>query len=365
MVLLLRCLALVVSLAAALAAAGFAAEAETLHIQTLDGPDSIATTGLQKLADDLRIASGGEIDMVVLPVRSAVGPTATLEMMAAGAIDGHYSSPGYFAHLDPAFALLGDTLALYPDPDRRDDWYADGGGLEIARDLYDAHGAHLVGFVYWPEEWLVSANPASILADLSGRDIRAPGGPVSDLLGRIGVNPVVLSGEDTLARLQRGSLDAADWATLPANLAAGVHADAPYAIRARHSMPVTELSISKTAWERLSPSSRRLLENRVALFSRTQRAAFNAADASARAAARGQGVTLLEMSRSSQSDLRDAALAVFEERGDASEAAGRIAASHRAFLEKHGLAKPAAPKAPEAANPEPDAPETPEIGGSG
>lgn len=357
MVLLLRRFLIAVTIAAAaVAALGNAATAERLRIQTLDGPDSIATRGLEQLADELRTASGGEIDMVVLPVHSAVGPTATLDMMGSGAIDGHYSSPAYFADKDAAFALLGDTLALYPDPEMRDDWYA-GGGLDIARALYAENGAHLIGFVDWPEEWLVSLKPASILADLSGLDIRAPSGPVSDLLKRIGARPVALGGRDALDGLKHGSIDAADWATLAANLATGAHADAHFGIRANHSMPVTEVSISTQAWERLSPSSRRLLENRVAQFSRSQRTAFEAETSAARATARAQGVTLLEMSRASQAELRRQSLAVFEDRAKASKTAGKIAASHRAFLERRGLIEPAEP---ETLSPDPPVPTSPE-----
>ncbi|MEJ8574491.1 TRAP transporter substrate-binding protein DctP [Microbaculum marinum] len=317
--------------------------AETLRIQTLDEPGSIAVTGLERLAEDLRSASGGEIDMVVLPARSAVGPTATLDAMSSGAIDGHYSSPAYFAGRDEAFTLLGDTLALYPDPEARDRWLAEGGGLELARKLYDRHGARLVGFVHWPEEWLVSRRPASIVADLSDLKVRAPDGPVSDLLTKVFARPVVLGGRDTLAALDRGTVDAADWASLAGNIDDGVHAHAPYAVHARHSMPTTELSLSNAAWERLSPSARRLLENRIAQFSRTQRAAFDAEEAAARLRARQQGVTLLEMSPQSQQELRRKSMEVFEQRGAGSAAAAEIAASHRTYLERLRLLEPARP----------------------
>ena len=315
-------------------------EAAQLRMQSLDAADSIATTGLERLADDLRSASGGEIDILVLPAGSAVGPAATLDMMAAGAIVGQYGSPAYFARKDPAFALLGDTLALYPDPATRRTWFTEGGGLALARDLYSDHGGHLVGTVYWPEEWLVSNKAASILADLSGSVIRAPSGPISDLLQRIGAEPVALSGRDSLDRLQRGTIDAADWASLAANLASGAHRDAAYAIRARHSMPVTDIVLAKPVWERLSTSAKRLFENRVRQFSRSQEVAFRRQEANARTQARLDGVTLLDMSKTSQAAMRRHSLAVFEARGAESDRVARIAASHRAHLQSLGLVAP-------------------------
>lgn len=333
--------AVIGALAMVVSAGSGPAGAEPLRIQSLDAAGSIATTGLERLADDLRSASGGEIDIQALPAGSAVGPAATLDMMAAGAIDGHYGSPAYFAQKDPAFALLGDTLALYPDPATRRTWFTEGGGLERARHLYSEHGGHLVGTVYWPEEWLVSNKAASILADLSGSVIRAPSGPVSDLLERIGAEPVALSGRDSLERLQRGSIDAADWASLAANLATGAHRDAAYAIRARHSMPVTDIVIAKPVWKRLSTSAKRLFENRVRQFSRSQEAVFKRQEARARAQARQDGITLLEMSKTSQEAMRRHSLDVFEARGEASDRAADIAASHRAHLEALGLIEPA------------------------
>jgi|GEM_PF-1054892 len=315
--------------------------AERLRIQSLDGPGSIATTGLEKLADELRSASGGEIDIEVLPVRSAVGPAATLDAMKSGALDGHYSSPAYFARKDPAFALLGDTLAAFPDPETRDRWFSESRGIEYARKLYDQHGIHLIGTVYWPEEWLVANRPATLTIDLSGRKIRAPDGPISDLLTRIGARTVTLSGREALAKLEENEIDATDWATLAKNIETGAHAHAKFAIRTRHSMPVTEISLSNDAWNRLSPRAQKLFENKVQAFSQSQKAAFDSAFAAARAEARKQGVTLLDLSKTSQAKLRDAALAVFAEWGEKSPAAKDIAASQRAYLERLGLVAPA------------------------
>lgn len=322
-----------------------AASAEKLRIQSLDVAGSIATKGLEKFANDLRVASGGEIDIQVLPVRSAVGPAATLDAMKSGAIDGHYSSPAYFAGKDPAFAVLGDSLAAFPDPETRDRWFSESRGIEYARKLYGQHGVHLVGVVYWPEEWLVSARPATIMIDLSGLRIRASNGPITDFLKTIGAKVVALSGHDTLRAFDRGDLDAADWASLAANIEAGAHKTARYAVRARHSMPVTEISVSKAAWDRLSPKAQALFESRVAAFSRSQKAAFDFAFAAARAKARDQSITLLELSKTSQAEMRRRALAVLADWGTKSEAAGDIAASQRAFLERLGLVEPTVPAA--------------------
>lgn len=335
-------------LALAACAAATCLRAETLRIQSFDEPGSIATDGLLSFADDLRSASGGEIDIEVIGPRRLAAPDQTLDAMASGLIDGHYASPAYFAAKDPAFALLGDTLALYPDADTRDRWFTEGGGLELARQLYARHGVRLVAFVHWPEEWLVMNRPASILADIAGRRIRVSRGTVGELLERSGTTVVQLGGRDTVQALDAGRIDGADWSTLAANLAAGLYGSGRFAVRAGHSMPVLELSLSAAAWERLSPAARSLFERKAAEFAADQRRAFRAAEASARGEVSRRGATLLELSRTSRERLRQTSLMVFDDWGGRSADAATVAASHRAFLERLGLVE--APSAPPAAS---------------
>lgn len=311
--------------------------AEPLRIQSFDEPDSVATAGLKAFADDLRTASGGEIDIEIVGPRRLAAPDQTLDAMASGLLDGHYASPAYFAAKDPAFALIGDTLALYPDADTRDRWITEGGGLALARDIYARHGARLVTFVHWPEEWLVMTRPASILADLAGRRIRASRGPAGELLERAGVTVVQLGGHDTVQALAAGRIDGADWSTLAANLAAGLYGEGRFAVRAGHSMPILELSVSAAAWERLSPAARDLFERKAAEFAARQRQAFRAAETTARGDVARRGATLLELSKSSRDRLRGLSLSVFDDWATRSEDAAAIAGSHRAFLERLGL----------------------------
>lgn len=331
-------------LALAVCAASTSLRAETLRIQSFDEPGSIATEGLLSFADDLRSASGGEIDIEVVGPRRLAAPDQTLDAMASGLIDGHYASPAYFAAKDPAFALLGDTLALYPDADTRDRWFTDGEGIDIARDIYARHGARLVTVVYWPEEWLVMNRPAGILADIAGRRIRATRGPIGDLLERTGVTVVQLGGRDTVQALEAGRIDGADWSTLAANLAAGLYGPGRFAVRAGHSMPVLELSLSAAVWDRLSPGARSLFERKAAEFAASQRRAFRAQEASARGEARRRGATLLELSKTSRDRLRQTSLLVFDDWAGRSADAAAVARSHRAFLERLGLIE--APESP-------------------
>ncbi|MCZ7642046.1 MAG: hypothetical protein M5U33_03945 [Pseudorhodoplanes sp.] len=189
--------------------------------------------------------------------------------------------------------------------------------------------------------------PASIVADIAGRRIRASRGPVGDLLERLDVELRPMGGRETLAALEAGGIDGADWSTLPANVAAGLYGAGRFAVRARHSMPVTEISVSEAAWgaavARRPPPVR--AEGRRLLRPPARRLQRRGGQGAVRGA-RG-GATLLEFSAASQARLRESALAVFEDWAGRSPAAAAVAAGHRAFLETLGLlAAPQRPAAP-------------------
>ena len=58
---------------------------------------------------------------------------------------------GYFVTKDPAFALLADSAGLYEIPSVTD-WFYEGGGIDIARDLYAQYGTYYLGPVLWGAE---------------------------------------------------------------------------------------------------------------------------------------------------------------------------------------------------------------------
>ncbi|MEQ9260809.1 MAG: TRAP transporter substrate-binding protein DctP, partial [Roseovarius sp.] len=242
------------------AVAATAAQAEEFRMQTFLGATAATTTAFEAMAAELAETTGGEVQITVLPGGAVVGASETIEAIQNGILDGQYTAPSYFAGSDPALGVLGDTLAAYPDSATRDRWFTEGGGLDLARALYEQYDLKFICPIYWPPEQIPSTVPIETVADFDGLKMRAPGGLASDLLSRAGASLVTMGVGDSVTAMETGQLDATDLANVALNVALGMHNQAKYSVLARHSMAVTEMSVSMEKWNALSPESQAAFE---------------------------------------------------------------------------------------------------------
>jgi len=307
-------------------------------MQTFLGATATTTKEFQSMAASLRSSTNGEVDITVLPGKAVVGATETIDAIANGLLDGQYTAPTYFAGKDPAMAVLGDTLAAYPDSAVRDRWFTEGGGLKIAQALYSKHGLHFVGPVFWPSEQIPSTVPIRSVEDFKGLKMRAPGGAPSDLLTRAGASLVTMGVGESVNAMETGVLDATDLANIGLNVALGMHNKAKYSVLARHSMAVTEVSVSQEKWDALSDASKRKFEQAVAKMSANLQQKLTAEDNAATQKATGElGVTLIEFGADDASKFRDITVDVWADWSKKSGDARAIVDSHKAFLGTLGL----------------------------
>ena len=310
------------------------AQAERFRMQTFLGENATTTIAFQEMADALREATDGEVDIEVLPGGAVVGVTETLDAIENGLLDGEYTAPSYFAGKDPAFAVLGDTLAAFPTLEERDGWFTDGGGLELARSLYDEYGLHLVGLVYWPVEQIPSTKAVNSIADFQGYKIRSPEGLVGDLLTRAGATIVNLPVSETVNALETGVVDGADIASPSLNVAIGLHNAAKYSIAANHSSAITEVSVSKAKWDALSSEAQAAFEGAVADMSATLAERLQADDAAAVQLAEDDlGVTFIEFGDADKETLRNLVFEIWDDWSQKSPETKAIIDSYRAYLE--------------------------------
>lgn len=308
-----------------------------LRVQTILGAGTISTKQFEEFGALMKKQTDGEIDIVTLPLGSVVQAPDTLDACRNGILDGQYTSPVYFAGKNPAFAVLGDTLSLYPDPATRDKWFVDGDGLKLAQQVYGPAGLHFVGPVFWPAESMPMRKPVKSLEDFKGLKVRAPEGLVGDLLKSLGVSIVTLPFPEVANALQTGVLDGADMAALLLNLETGIHPTAKYSLLAKHSAPVIELSFSQAKWKTISPKLQKHITEEFAAFSERQRILYTEKDGEARKKAAAIGVELTELSAADYAKLREASLSIINTWGKRNKLAGSIVESHRAYMKKTGL----------------------------
>ena len=326
------------ALAAALAAVALPAGAETFRMQTFLGANASTTTAFEEMAAALAEETGGRVEIEVLPGGAVVGAAETLEAIGAGLLDGQYTAPSYFAGKDPALGVLGDTLAAYPDSATRDGFFSEGGGLELARELYDGYGLHLICIVHWPSEQIPSTVPIDGVDDLQGLKIRAPGGLASDLLDRAGASLVNLGVPESVTAMETGTLDATDLANVSLNVALGMHERAKHSILARHSMAVTEMSVSTAKWDALSPEDQAAFTEACEAMSDQLETTLTEEDDAAEARASEElGVTFTEFGEEDAARFRGMTQAVWDDWGARSEMASRLVEAHRAYLGTLGL----------------------------
>lgn len=315
-----------------------ASAAETLKIQSIWQPGSVLQEIFLRFCDNFNAASGEELQLECMPVKSVVAHNETIDAVSSGILQGHHSFPGYFSGRDPAFGLLGELNAGYEDPYQFQMWYLYEGGLELARELYAEYNLYYVGPVFWGVESIPLKEPVNSLADFEGLKLRVPEGPSSDMFRKMGVSPVNIPGAEVYTSLERGVIDGADWGTLAMNERLGFHEIAPYALYPGfHSMPAGEVSINLDTWNSLSESQQELLEMAVRDFSRDMIQTNIVQDIEARKAARDKGVELIDLSSEDRAKIRQMAAEVWEEYGGANEMSQRILDSHMAWLEKLGL----------------------------
>ncbi len=319
------------------AVAAHAAAAEEFRMQTFLGATAATTVAFEEMAAELAEATGGEVEITVLPGGAVVGATETIEAIQNGLLDGQYTAPTYFAGIDPAMGVLGDTIGAYPDSATRDRWFTEGGGIELARALYAQYDLHLICPVYWPPEQIPSTVPIESVADFDGLRMRAPGGLASDLLSRAGASLVTLGVGESVTAMETGQLDATDLANVSLNWALGMHNQAEYSILARHSMAVTEMSVSLEKWSALSPEAQDAFEAACNAMSEELQTTLSEQDAAAEAEAREAGVTFTAFGDEDAATFRALTQEVWADWGDRSPDAQAIVDSHAAFLTELGL----------------------------
>ena len=314
------------------------AQSTTLKIQGFLPATTSPQQALSKMAADVKAASGGRLDLQILPGGGAVAVTEALDAVRSGILDGNYSAPSYFASKDPAFTLLGDTGASFDVVSQRDRWIAEGGGAPIAREVYARFGLHYVGPVFWASEQIPSTKALNGLDELKGVKIRVPPGMIADILGRAGAAVVNIPGGEVFNSLQSGVIDATDWASPALNMQAGLYRAAKFSVNASHSMPTTDVTINAKKWEALPAELRTMLEQAVAKMSAELQATLKAEDEKALAAMKELGVTVITWKAADVAKLRAITSQVQGELAGRNEQTRKLVDSIRAFQKKLGIA---------------------------
>ena len=292
----------------------------------------------EEFAQRVTERSEGRLTIEPLALGAVVSSTESLDAVSAGILQAQHSGPAYFTGKDAAFALLSDPQGGFETPEQMRLWLENGGGLELARELYGRYNVFFVGGVWYGAESLVSKKPIRKLTDFKGVKIRAPQGIGQDIFQILGAAPVNLPGSEVYTALERGVVDASDWGTLSMNQDLGYHKLAPYPIYpGYHSMPLADFAVNMNSWNALPDDLKALVVEEVGIFATEMIERNRAADEAIVAQAEDLGFEAIDLPADERRKFRQIAQGVWKEYAARSPMAQRIYDSQVAYLKQLGL----------------------------
>jgi len=281
----------------------------------------------------------GQIEIEMLPVETIVAHSETLDAVAAGIIDGHFTDTSYASGKDPAFGLIANPVGAWSDPSQMFDFMENGGGKELMNEMLEPYGLHFIGATTPGLEAFVSKVPLDGVYDLEGLKLRAPEGMVQNVFAAAGAAPVNLPGSEVFTSLDKGVIDAADYNTFSTNAAQGLHDVAKHPVYPGfHSMPLIEVSMNKAKWDALPEELQTALEESVKEFAVYQSETVHERDMEAAEEAREGGeITIHDWSDEERAKFRAIARSQWEKAAEASENSQKVYDTLTTYLVDKGL----------------------------
>ncbi len=306
--------------------------------QSSDQPGIFMFQMAENYAKWVKEMSQGEIELSIAPTGSVVQYNETLEAVSSAILQGEFTDPSYFAGLDPAFGLIGNTVGAFGHPSEALKFMYYGGGKEIFQKLYDKYNIHLIGVVVTGVEAFVSTKPLHGVADLKGLKMRAPEGMVQKVFAAAGAAPVNLPGSEVYTSLEKGVIDAADYTLFSVNHKQGMHKIGKYPVfPGFHSMPLQVVTINKDIWDSLPQHLKTILETGVYRLASEVYYQYEMQDLEAAAKARAEGIEISDWSLEERAKFRNIARKQWQSVTEKSPIAKEYVEALVKFMKAQGL----------------------------
>lgn len=211
----------------------------------------------QALAD----ASGGAVQIKIFEPGELVPAFSIVDAVRDGKVQAGYSWLGYDQGKIPASALLG-AVPFGMEPWEFAAWWYEAGGQALGEALYKKHNVHpmLCGMT-GPETAGWFRTRIETLDDLRGLKIRFAG-LGGKVIERLGASVTMLPGGEIFQALEKGAIDASEFALPVVDQSLGFNRVAPFNYYPGWHQPATtsHLVVNMQIWESMSPADQSLLE---------------------------------------------------------------------------------------------------------
>lgn len=213
------------------------------------------------VSETLERASGGAVRLDIYEPGEIVPAFSITDAVRDGKIEAGYTWLGYDQGRIPAATLLA-AVPFGMAPWEFSAWWFEAGGRELGETLYHEHGVHpLFCGLTGPETAGWFRHPIESLADIRGLKIRFSG-LGGKVLERAGASVTMLPGGEIFQALEKGAIDATEYALPVVDQRLGFSRVAGYNYFPGWHQPFTayHLLVNLERWRALSPATQSLLE---------------------------------------------------------------------------------------------------------
>jgi TRAP-type mannitol/chloroaromatic compound transport system substrate-binding protein len=266
------------------------------------------------------------------------GGPAVLSAAEDGTVECAFTLSYYSFGKDPAYAF-GATLPFGMNTRGQAAWLLKNGGLELCNEFFKSKGtigipcgnstAQMGGFF---------RKEINVLDDLKGLKMRIPGlGGV--VMSKLGVIPQQISPGDIFPALERGTIDAAEWAGPHDDFKFGLHKVAPfyYAPGWWEPQATIMLYVNLKKWEELPKHYRAILEAAGIATWTTHLAKYDTINSPGLRQLIGAGAKLRFFSQEIMDAAYDASFKVYEDLQKQSPAFAKIYPAWKKHIDDHEL----------------------------
>lgn len=294
-----------------------------------------------KACADITKASGGRLEVQAFVGGSVVPETKELDAVIDGVLDLCYTCPMYNLDKWSSAGLISSRPGGLPGQILTQ-WFDYGGGWELMNKMMEGSNAMVLPGFLSPEPgevFLHSKKKIETVADLKGLKIRTSGDG-GEILARMGANPIFLPGGELYEAMQRGTIDAFEYAGLSTNWSMHFNEIAKYVIISPVRAPSDPhvWFVNKKSWEALPDDLKVLVQNVLARWAQEQQNFESHNDMDAIQSFRDAGCEVYNLPKEVSDALSKEAVAFYTEKAaKESPIFGEILNSMNAYGKKAGL----------------------------
>jgi len=282
--------------------------------------------------------SAGTLELTFREPNTLVPAADTVKAVSEGRVPAAWAGAGWFAASDSAFNLFS-TVPFGPAMGEYMAWLFNGGGLELAREMFHAKGVHNIPCGMIPPEasgWF--RREIKTTGDLKGLHMRFFG-LGARVMQKHGVITEQLAPGEILAAMESGKLDAAEFSLPAMDKPLGLFKLAKYYYFPGWHQQATlfDLYVNKAVWDGLSQQHQAIIEVACGDMMRRMMATGEAIQWEAMKQLQAEGVHLKRWPPEILVSFEDAWLAVVKEESEANPNFALIYKSYAEFRANYAI----------------------------